>query len=96
MQIITNNQQRPIIQAYELREEEQKEFDYIDFNDDCSASFFKYKGELYDLGEFFTTQELHDSKVKEWDGYQSDNYFSGIVIKYSQDYESVIVGTYIS
>ena len=99
MQIITNNQYRNLIYGYELTESEKSEFDYI-FDID-SHNFIRYKGEIYDVYEFMPTphdeparQELNELAM--WDGYQSDSYFSGIVIKYSDDLEQVKIGTYIS
>jgi len=107
--IITNNVPRPIIDGWNLNEKERAEFDYINWkavdegND--SASFFRYKGELYDLNDgFMTTVGVGAPEAfKEWDGYQSDSFFSGILIRYPRgeyeaepDYESVVVGRYYS
>ncbi len=97
MKITTNNQPREIIEGYELIGDERKDFDYLDWNaiekGEDSASFFRYKGELYDLGEFTTTS--HMVPLHEWDGYQSETYFSGIVVKYSgPECEEVIIGRY--
>mgnify|MGYP001818557146 CR=1 FL=1 len=99
MKIITNNQYRNLIYGYELSDTEKQDFDYIDDID--SHDFIKYKSEVYDPSEFMVTpydeparQELN--KLSAWDGYQSDSFFSGIVIKYSDDFELVKIGTYIS
>jgi hypothetical protein len=35
-------------------------------------------------------------ELKDWDGYQSDSYFSGVVIKISPDGEQYKIGTYFS
>jgi hypothetical protein len=44
--IVTNNQFRPLIQAWELTEKERKEFDYLDWpaieEGTDSAEFFRY------------------------------------------------------
>jgi hypothetical protein len=100
IKVYTNNRPREIIEGYELNKDQRKEFDYIDWskveNGEETPQFFKYKGELYDLGEFSTTSELHDSKLTKWDGIQSDTFFSGILIKYTPDFEHVIVGRYYS
>ena len=97
--IITNNHYRDLIYGYELSEKERAYFDYIDDID--SHSFFKYRGAVYDPSEFMRTpqnepaqQELNG--LSAWHGYQSDSFFSGIVIKYSEDFESVKVGLYLS
>lgn len=94
--IITNNHARPLIDAYELTEAERKEFDYLDWDaideGEDSASFFRYKGRLYELGEFMRTNDNGD--FKEWDGYSSDSFFSGTLVRYSDD--CVVVGWYWS
>lgn len=56
MKIITNNVPRDVIDAWELNAKERTEFDYKDWEaiDDGrdSASFIRYKNQLYDLSEF--------------------------------------------
>ena len=41
---------------------------------------------------------LHDSNngMEQWHGYMSDSYFSGLLIRYSDDYEEYQIATYIS
>jgi hypothetical protein len=96
MKVTTNNQPRDVIEAHELTLKEREEFDYINWKaverGEESPEFFRYKGELYDLGEFFTARTLWPTE--EWDGYQSDTYFSGTVVKLSNDGETVIVGRF--
>jgi hypothetical protein len=88
--IITNNVPRDVLYSHELPAKELAEFDYLDNPEE--ASFFRYKGEVYDLGEFMRG----GGELSAWDGYQSDSYFSGILVKYAQDNERVIVGRYYS
>ena len=56
LKVITNNQPRPVVEAYELTEAERAEFDYLDWAKieagEDSASFVRYKGQVLDLGEF--------------------------------------------
>lgn len=53
MIIKTNRVPRNIIDAYELTADERKEFDYLNWpaidEGSDSASFIRYKGQLYDL-----------------------------------------------
>lgn len=88
--VITNNVPREIIDGWQLTAKEREEFDYIDWNrieeGNDSASFFRYKGELYDLHEFMRSPEPG------WDGYQSWSYSNGLVVRYVNDYEDVVVG----
>lgn len=92
MKIRTNNKPRDIIQAYELTEKELLEFDYLEGeNLDC-ASFFRYKGSVYDLGEFMLCPDSFH--IENWQGIYSDSAFSGILIKYCNNFEQVIVAQY--
>lgn len=92
MKVITNSRPRPIIYWWGLTDKEKKEFDYLK-DDDArdSASFFRYKGGVYDTNEFMVCPR----ELKPWDGYRGDSFFSGIVIRFIDD-ESVIVGLYLA
>jgi hypothetical protein len=91
MTIKTNNVPRDLIYWCELTSKEQKEFDYLE--DKSGEQFFRYKGNVYHLGEFQHTEHL---PFQGWNGYASDSYFSGVLIKLVSDYEQVIVATYYS
>ena len=99
--IITNNVPRDVLDGYELTLDERKEFDYLNWQaieaGEDSASFFRYKGQLYDLGEFMTTHGMPEfSPLRAWDGYQSDSYFSGILVRYVEDCERIAVARFYS
>lgn len=101
LRIITNNVPRDVVDAYELSEVERKEFDYLKWDaieaGEDSASFFRYRGQLYDLGEFSTTRVLPDfSPLRKWDGYLNDSFFSGLVVRYVEDCERIVVGLFLS
>jgi len=34
--------------------------------------------------------------MRKWDGYQSDSFYSGVLVKYVEDFERVIMATYYS
>ena len=101
MTIRTNNRERPILCAYELTPAELKEFDYLptDSDGDPEGSFFRYKGNVYDLGEFMRIERAvapHRQREgwERFDGYATDSYFSGVLVRYSSDFEAVIVARY--
>lgn len=96
--IKTNNIPRPVLHWWELTDKERKEFDYIDESlGDVFNTFVRYKGEAYDLGEFMRVNNTIGEPLFEgWQGYQSDSFFSGLLVKYTNDGESVIVGRYYS
>lgn len=112
--IVTNNVPRDVISGYEMDPKIlKKEFD-IDIegmNDDqigdlCSMEFVKFRGVWYDLQDFITTRPgpwNHGlpEEFREWDGYSSDSFFSGVLLKYAReddriDHERVVLGTYYS
>lgn len=116
IRIRTNNVPRDVINAWELTPAERAEFDYLDWEaiDDGrdSCDFVRYRGQLYDLSEFSRiippgSERCHPMECAEpafqgWDGYASDSYFSGILIRWARDdngkpdFERVIVGLYTS
>lgn len=113
IKVITDNQPREIIDGWRLSAAEREEFDYLDWPaiDDGrdSASFFRYQGDLHDLGEF--TRDYGITKgaglpphLSEWDGYRSDSFFSALVVRLTDadgqtrntDLDHVIVGLVLS
>ena len=87
MKIKTNNQPRDILSWYDLTPAEQEEFDYLE-----EGSFFRYKNQVYYLGEFVRLD--HTAIPDKWHGCASDSYFSGVLIRCTSDCDQVIVGQY--
>lgn len=103
--IITNNHRREVIDAWQLTPKERAEFDYLDWEKieagSESASFFRYHGQLYDLDEFSAFWGLHrDGGLPDWaagwEGYISDSFFSGMLVKYVDENEWVVVARFYS
>jgi len=96
--IKTNGVPRDVIEGYELSESGRSEFDYLDWQaideGSASASFFRYKGEVYDLGEFLAVREGFTPHLDGWDDYMTDSFFSGVAVKYVENGERVIVATF--
>ena len=69
------------------------QFDYQNA-DETLDGFFCYRGYWYHIDGFMTVNGNAD--LKDWDGYASDSYFSGVVIKLSSDGEQIKIGTYFS
>lgn len=94
MTIVTNNVPRDILDSWDLTPKEREQFDYLDWDKldkgEDSASFFRYKGELYDLGWFmrFTSAAPEYDK---WDGHYGTSYFSAILVKLTDDQSDVRV-----
>ncbi len=97
LQIITNNVPRFTVDGYELTESERKEFDYYKDPEDLDdATFFRYKGNVYDLGEAMRLKHTPPGVFEGWDGYYVESIFSGVLVKFVDDGEQVIVGHYYS
>lgn len=108
MKITTNHQPRPVLYWYDLTGAERAELDYLDDEDkQADARLFRYRGHVYDLGEFQAirtrsqqARSLHhwaytaedDSPLTSWHGIQTDSAFSALVIHLAADGETVIVG----
>ena len=93
MKIICNNKPRHVLTWYDLTDFEQSNFDYLDSDDaQANASFVRYRGWVYDLGEFMRTPD----DLKPFDGYASDSFFSGVLCRFVDDGDSVIMGRYYS
>lgn len=104
MKITTNNVPRDVIDACQLTPAERKEFDYLPWDKieagEGSASFFRYRGATYDLGEFMTTTAPFGWPAMHalgWHGYLADSFFSAIVVRYADDEcERIVVGLALS
>jgi hypothetical protein len=95
--VTTNNVPRFTLDAYELTPRERAELDYLDWPaldaGEDSATFFRYRGRVYDLGEF-TRIAPTDSELADWHGIASDSFFTATVVRYADPYgESVVVGS---
>ena len=89
--ITTNNQERPVISWHDLSTKQQSEFDYKHAEE---SQFVVYKGWPYDVAEFMAVH--HNEELSGWDGYSSDSFFSGVLIKFAPDRDTVIMGRYTS
>ena len=94
-QITTNNQVRQYLYGYDVPKETLDWYDWLD--DDAKADgWIHYKNHWYHISDFMRVEPSAPDWMQEWDGYQSDSYFSGVVIKFGDDpSEEYIIGTYI-
>ena len=97
MNIITNHHYRLLLSWHDLTDAEQRE--HADAYDGVKDStFFRYRGQVYDLGEFSRPAYLsHErSMLNKWHGMLGTSFFSAVLVKYSDDYESVKIGLALS
>lgn len=73
-----------------------EQFDYLTEEEFDRFEFFQYKGYWYCVHTDFMPLDSNSAfDTKRWDGYSSDSYFSGVLMKYCYD-GTVIVGRYWS
>ena len=92
MDIKSSGREYPILSSFELTKKELKELDYIE--DIESASFVRYKRWVYDLGEVMKAPP--ELEKLGWHGATPDSAFSGVLFKYTDDNETLIMATYYS
>jgi len=68
-----------------------EQFDYLDGEID---GFFCYRSYWYHTSDFMMF-DRHAPFDEYWDGYSSDSFFSGVLIKLADDGEEYQVATYI-
>ena len=94
MQTISNFRERDILFSHEVPPSVlDREFDYHSPEDREHAIFFKYKNLYYCVDQFMpvTDKTLKD---KGWDGYHSELYFAGVLIRLDLENDKVKVATY--
>lgn len=96
LSIRTNNVPRLPLYGSDLSPHERAEFDYL--GEDLDArEFVRFKGHVYDLGEFSHTRQMpRDNPLSKWDGVHSDSFFSGVCIRWCADRERVVVGQFFA
>ena len=96
MELKTNNHWRTFVYANEVPEEILKDqFSYLD--SDVYDEFFNYRGVWYHLSDFMRIERHSACPFPDgWEGYYSDSFFSGVLIRCSPDGEAYQIATYIS
>jgi len=93
LKIITDHKWHDFLYVYELTDKEQTEHaDTI--NSDDTLNCFRYRGQVYFLEEFMRLE--NNDELENWHGYASDTFFSGVLIRISEDGERYQVGRYYS
>lgn len=98
MKIKTNNVPRHLVYGCGLSEKEAADFDYLNPEELHERAFVRYKGQVYDMGDFMRIDKTvapHAQREgwEHWHGYSSDSFFSGVLVRFSDDGESVVMAT---
>ena len=95
MQIKTDHKWKNFLDWYQLTDKEKADFDYMSREEALCASFIRYRGVVYSMGGFMVLDAQSPFPGK-WHSYQSDSFYSGVLIELSDDGEQYRIGTYIS
>jgi hypothetical protein len=90
MKIVKSNHKYEAITWVELPKKFQNYFDYLDEDQKYHNRFVKYKKQYYDISDMMR------SNIKGWDSYQSDSFFSGVLIKYNYSDDTYTIATYFA
>ena len=93
MRIETDNKWKPFKCGYEVPQRIREEYDHL-AEEEKSDGWFCYRRRWYHLSDFMRCEE--SNPFGKWHGYIGDSFFSGVLIKLSDDGEKYIVGTYFS
>lgn len=97
MKIACNNKPRQFIYGYELSDKEREKFDYLNPEELDTHYFVRYKNHVYDTSEFMRIDAVIVNCQREgwqkFNGYYSDSFFSGVLIKYI-DSDNCLMATY--
>lgn len=96
MKIKTDRKWKNVIYGYELPRKWRSEFDWLPDDEYEMGAFVKYKGNVYHNSEFIRIEACAPKEFRNWDGYISDTFFSGVVIRFSDDGEKYQIGYYYS
>ncbi len=96
MNIRTNNHWRDFVYRWDVPAEIlESQFDYQDENDTYDG-FIHYKGHWYHLDQFLCISPGAPDEFGQWQGYSADSYFSGVLVRISDNGEQYQIATYIS
>jgi len=95
LEIIKDNKWKYFRYRYEVPRKVLKEqFDHLS-EEEYLDNFFKYKKVWYHISDFMRLENNVPKEFKNYDGYSSDSFFSGVLIKLSEDGERYKIATYI-
>ena len=92
--IITNHNWRFLKYSNEVPQSILDEYDWLD-DDDKTDGWIHYRKRWYHISDFMRV-DSHNPFFNMYHGYMSDSFFSGVLVKLSEDGESYQIATYIS
>lgn len=95
--IITDHKWKNLLYGYQVPEKVKKDyFDWMQEPEIDSSYFIKYRNRYYSLDDFMRIEKECPFYSLGYHGYVSDSYFSGVLVKLSDDGEQYQIALYIS
>ena len=89
--ITTNHHARDVLWGFQLTKKERDDFSVLGENLD-EKTFMRYKKRVYPINDFRPISKSSPFP-SEWDGYRSDSFISGLLIKFISDCDKVVLGS---
>lgn len=97
LMIKSNYHERPLLYYWELTDKQRqfvdKEHDYLDDDERQEMAYIIYRNWIYTLNDFMRVDK-NSPFGDYWHGYDSQSYFSGVLIHLSDDSDFVVMGRY--
>lgn len=91
--VCTDSKWKPFKYGYQVpRKIMKNQFGHL-YEDNNDDNFFKYRKYWYHITDFMRLNSGMEG-FADWQAYTNDTYFSGVVLKVSDDLETYMVGTY--
>lgn len=102
LEIKTDHKWKQFKYGYDVeKRKDYKDYDWMDENDKGDGWIIYhrrlhhiYHRRLYHISDFVLIENENIPEFSGWNGYHSDSFFSGVLIKVSQDGEQYKIGTY--
>ena len=96
MEIKTNNEYQEIKYSNEVPQDVLDDYDWLE-EEDKAIGWVNHKDTWYHTSDFMVINKTDPNQpFNDWDGYHSDSYFSGVLIKFSNCGDCAKMGTYMS
>lgn len=90
--ITTLQENIEIIYGAALTDSEKEEYDYLETEELESSQFFRYKDDVFWLGNFMRHEAKSGDELEGWHGVYGTSHFHAYIIKLLEDGESVTLG----
>jgi len=95
--VTTNGHERELVSLSDLPEDDQSDFYYLKLHEFEDLRFVRYKNSWYDVNDMMHVGNAMTDMYPEfagWHGYDGDTAFSGVLVRFCEDTDYVVMGRY--